>query len=91
MEWMPKWKTNGWKNSKRAGIANKSLWLALDEVIGLHGRVEFSWVKAHSGPIHNEIADELATRGVKGWSYCRRTDLTSYHLTGNRRMFLGSA
>jgi hypothetical protein len=27
-------------------------------------------VKAHSGLIHNEIADTLATRGVKGGSYC---------------------
>jgi hypothetical protein len=70
MEWMTKWKTNGRKNSKKAGIANKSLWLALDEAIGLHRRVEFSWVKAHPGLIHNEIADTLATRGVRGGSYC---------------------
>jgi hypothetical protein len=27
-------------------------------------------VKAHSGIIHNEIADTLATRGVKGSTYC---------------------
>jgi ribonuclease HI len=24
-EWMPKWKQNGWRNSKKAGVANKSL------------------------------------------------------------------
>jgi hypothetical protein len=38
-EWMPKWKRNGWRNSMKAGIANTSLWLALDEAIGLHRRV----------------------------------------------------
>jgi ribonuclease HI len=65
-EWMPKWKLNGWKNSKKAGVANKSLWLGLESAIERHRRVEFSWVKAHSGLIHNEIADTLATRGVKG-------------------------
>jgi hypothetical protein len=35
--------------------------------------VEFTWVKAHSGLIHNEIADTLATKGVKGGSYCPAT------------------
>jgi hypothetical protein len=35
-----------------------------------HRRVEFTWVKAHSGILHNEIADTLATRGVKGSTYC---------------------
>jgi ribonuclease HI len=69
-EWMPKWKRNGWKNSKKAGGANKTLWLALETAIGRHGRVEFAWVKAHSGLLHNEIADILATRGVNGTSYC---------------------
>jgi ribonuclease HI len=29
-EWMPNWKRNGFRNSKKSGIANKSLWLALD-------------------------------------------------------------
>jgi hypothetical protein len=32
--------------------------------------VEFSWTKAHSGLVHNEIADTLATRWVKRTSYC---------------------
>jgi ribonuclease HI len=69
-EWMPRWKRNGWKNSKKAGVANKSLWLSLDSAIERHRRVEFTWVKAHSGLIHNEISDTLATRGVKGKTYC---------------------
>jgi ribonuclease HI len=67
---MPKWKKNGWRNSKKAGVANKSLWLALDAAVARHRRIEFTWVKAHSGLIHNEIADTLATRGVKGGTYC---------------------
>jgi ribonuclease HI len=69
-EWMPKWKRNGWRNSKKAGIANKSLWLGLEDAIARHRRVEFTWVKAHSGSLHNEIAGTLATRGVKGGTYC---------------------
>jgi hypothetical protein len=61
-EWMPNWKRNGWKNSKKAGIANKSLWLQFDTEIARHRLVTFSWVKAHSGILLNEIADTLATR-----------------------------
>jgi ribonuclease HI len=40
------------------------LWMELDTEIARHRVVEFSWVKAHSGIVHNEIADTLATRGV---------------------------
>jgi ribonuclease HI len=69
-EWMPKWKRNGWRNAKKARVANKSLQLALEAAIARHKRVEFTWVKAHSGILHNEIADTLATRGVKGSTYC---------------------
>jgi ribonuclease HI len=69
-EWMPKWKKNGWRNSKKSWIANKSLWLELEAAIARHRRIEFTWVKAHSGILHNEIVDTLATRGVKGNTYC---------------------
>jgi hypothetical protein len=69
-EWMPKCKRNGWRNSKKAGVANKSLWLGLEAAVARHRRIEFTWVNAHSGLIHNEIADTLATRGVKGSTYC---------------------
>jgi hypothetical protein len=67
---MPKWKSNGWKNSKKAGIANMSLWLALEAAVARHRRIEFTWAKAHSGILHNEVAGTLATRGVKGTTYC---------------------
>jgi hypothetical protein len=42
----------------------------LEAAITRHRRVEFTWVKAHSGILHNEVADTLATRGAKGGSYC---------------------
>jgi ribonuclease HI len=69
-EWMPRWKRDGWRNSKKGGVANKSLWLALETAIDRHRCIEFTSVKAHSGLLHNEIADTLATRGLKGSSYC---------------------
>jgi hypothetical protein len=69
-EWMPKWKRNGWMNSKKAGVANKSPWIALEAAVARHRHIEFTWVKAHSGLLHNEIADTLATRGAMGSTYC---------------------
>jgi hypothetical protein len=69
LDWMPKWKRNGWKNSKKQGVANAVLWCELDTAIGQHARVEFDWAKAHSGILLNECADQLATRGVTGGAY----------------------
>jgi ribonuclease HI len=69
-QWMPNWKRNGWKNSKKEGVANRTLWMSLDSEIARHRVVQFSWVKAHSGILLNEIADTLATRGDNGSSYC---------------------
>jgi ribonuclease HI len=69
-EWMPKWKKNCCRNSKKAGVAQKYLWLALEAAVARHRRIESTWVKAHSGIIHNEIANTLATKGVKDSTYC---------------------
>ena len=63
-EWLPKWKKNGWKTSTRATVANKDLWVQLDELIQIH-RVEFVWVKGHAGCMENEICDTLARREVE--------------------------
>jgi hypothetical protein len=69
-EWMPNWKRTGWTNSKKSGIANKSLWMVLDVEIARHRLVQFPWVKTHSWIVLNEIADNRATRGVNGSSNC---------------------
>jgi ribonuclease HI len=69
-EWMPTCKQNGWRNSKKGSVGNKSLWRELDAQIARHKLGQFSWVNAHSGIVHNEIADTLATRGAGESSYC---------------------
>jgi hypothetical protein len=42
----------------------------LETAVARHAGVNFTWVKARSGLVHNEIADTLATKGVKGTTYC---------------------
>jgi hypothetical protein len=39
------------------GVSNKTLWQKLVEVCQQHSRIEWSWVKAHSGIVLSECAD----------------------------------
>jgi len=62
-EWMPNWKKRGWKTASKQPVKNVDLWQQLDELIGLH-EIEWQWVKGHSGHVENELADQLANRGI---------------------------
>ncbi len=61
--WLAGWKRNGWRNAARKPVKNKDLWQQLDEATQKH-RIEWHWVKGHSGHRENEIADQLANRGI---------------------------
>lgn len=62
-EWMAGWKKNGWKTAARKPVKNDDLWKALDAEVARH-EVKWHWVKGHAGIPDNELADELANRGV---------------------------
>lgn len=62
-QWMTNWKKNGWKTSAKKPVQNADLWRRLDELNQQH-KVRWCWVKGHSGHRENEIADQLANRGV---------------------------
>ena len=62
-EWIDGWKKKGWKNAAKKPVKNSDLWKRLDLAREQHN-VEWIWVKGHSGHDENEIADELANRGV---------------------------
>jgi len=62
-QWMTNWKKNGWKTAAKKPVQNADLWRRLDELNQQH-KVEWCWVKGHSGHRENEIADQLANRGV---------------------------
>ncbi len=64
MEWLHNWKKNGWKTANKKPVKNSDLWQELDEQTRLH-KIEWHWVKGHSGHYENEIADELANLGVE--------------------------
>ena len=62
-EWMANWKKRGWKTASKQPVKNVDLWQKLDAVVGEH-KIDWQWVKGHSGHRENEIADQLANRGI---------------------------
>lgn len=62
-EWIINWKKRGWKTANKKPVKNVDLWQSLDAEIQAHN-IEWKWVKGHSGHRENEIADDLANRGI---------------------------
>jgi len=64
-EWIAGWKSRGWRTAAKQEVKNVDLWKRLDTaVFGAGHRIEWRWVKGHSGDPGNERADMLANRGV---------------------------
>ncbi|MCK4870644.1 MAG: ribonuclease HI [Gammaproteobacteria bacterium] len=62
-EWMQKWKRNDWRGSNKKPVKNKELWQVLDVEVAKHV-MTWHWVKGHSGHRENEMADQLANKGI---------------------------
>ena len=58
-KWIHGWLRNGWRTSDRKPVKNAELWQALLDATDRH-RVEWHWVKGHTGHAENERADALA-------------------------------
>jgi ribonuclease HI len=62
--WLPLWKANGWRTADKKPVKNQDLWRALEAALGRH-RVEWRWVRGHSGNPDNERADQLAREAIR--------------------------
>jgi ribonuclease HI len=62
-EWVVSWKARGWKTADRKPVKNQDLWEELDRLAALH-RIEWRWVKGHSGVPGNERVDRLANEAI---------------------------
>ena len=62
-EWMPNWKKRGCKTASKKPVKNVDLWKKLDVLIVEH-KIDWKWVKGHSGHPENELADQLANQGI---------------------------
>ena len=57
--WIHKWRANGWRTSDHKPVKNADLWQELVDAAARH-RVEWHWVKGHSGHAENDRVDALA-------------------------------
>ena len=57
--WVHGWRKNGWRTADRKQVKNAELWQDLIDAAAPH-RIEWHWVKGHSGHPENERADALA-------------------------------
>ena len=61
--WLTTWKGNNWKTSQKKPVKNVDLWQRLDSSVQKH-RVEWFWVKGHSGHMANERVDMAANLAI---------------------------
>ena len=62
-KWIYNWKKNGWKTANKKPVKNKELWLELDNLVMQH-KINWKWIKGHSGHPENERADQLANQAI---------------------------
>ena len=65
--WFEGWMRRGWLNSKKEPVANRDLWEPLvDAYLADRNRLNFRWVKGHSGDAMNDVVDRLAVAAAVG-------------------------
>ena len=62
-DWLAKWKKNNWQTAAKRPVKNRDLWLRLERACQPH-RIEWQWVRGHSGHQQNERADRLANKAI---------------------------
>jgi ribonuclease HI len=62
-EWIASWKARGWRTADRKPVKNQDLWEELDRLAAIH-KIQWYWVKGHSGVPGNERVDLLANEAI---------------------------
>lgn len=66
--YLPGWKKRDWFTSAGTPVANKQIWQQVDAKLqtikAASYKVNYKWVKGHSGNEGNEFADDGATKGL---------------------------
>ena len=71
-EWMPGWIRRGWRTAGGDPVKNRDLWERLNAATLRH-RIDWHWVKGHSGDPDNERVDVLARNAATAIKQGART------------------
>tara|TARA_R110000868_G_scaffold76499_2_gene219894 strand:+ start:38511 stop:38957 length:447 start_codon:yes stop_codon:yes gene_type:complete len=63
-KWIHGWKRRGWKTADKKDVKNVDLWQRL-ELLAQNHKIDWRWVRGHTGDPGNERADELARQGLE--------------------------
>lgn len=63
-KWVHGWQKRGWINASRQPVRNEDLWHELIAAAKRH-RIEWNWVRGHSGHAENERVDQLAVAAAE--------------------------
>lgn len=63
-QWIFGWKKKNWRKADNKPVINADLWQRLDAAAAAH-KIQWHWVRGHTGHIENERCDELARLAIK--------------------------
>ena len=69
-KWVAGWQKRGWINASKKPVRNADLWHELIAAAAPH-RVQWKWVKGHSGHPENERVDALACAAAESFQGVR--------------------
>jgi ribonuclease HI len=62
-KYLSSWKNNGWRTADKKEVKNIDLWQKLDSILPQH-KIDWEWVRGHSGHAENERVDQLAKSAI---------------------------
>lgn len=80
-QWIWGWRRNAWKNAEGGDVTNRELWERLSRAVSARktGKVEWRYIRGHTGNPGNERCDEIAVAFSKGkWVDLYRGPLVGY-------------
>jgi ribonuclease HI len=63
-KWLKGWKAKGWLTADKKPVKNVELWQRLEAATHIH-KIDWLWVKGHSGHPENERVDQLARDEIR--------------------------
>lgn len=63
-DWIHNWVKKDWRTASKKPVANKELWIKLNELKNKQEDIKFIKVQGHAGVELNELADDLANKGM---------------------------